>query len=167
MDDGGVAGVLGTDVEVDEMRHDVEMSNVRSACSRSSWNGSGVQLELRRVVAASGDDVGAEKLREEEGLRRQGMHQRAGIKGRPEEGHGVLNHAGIGEIQRRSSAAPASKFAYLATSTDVGFRANGRGENGEKDGESGRQFLAREEWGKADGIVASVSREEGNGCWRR
>jgi hypothetical protein len=142
MDDGGIVGVLRGDGKVDEMRHDAEMSNVRSACSRSSWNGSGVRLELRRVVAASGDDVRAKKLREEEGLRRQGTHQRAGIKGRPEEGHGVLNHAGIGEIRRRSSTAPASKFAYLATSADVGFRANGRGENGEKDGESRRRFLA-------------------------
>jgi hypothetical protein len=60
-----------------------------------------------------------------------------------------------------------SKFAYLATSADVGFRANGRGEIGEKDRESGRRFLAREEWGKGDGIVALVSREEGNCCWRR
>jgi hypothetical protein len=38
MDDSGIAGVLGGDAEVDEMRHDAEMSNVRSACSCSSWN---------------------------------------------------------------------------------------------------------------------------------
>jgi hypothetical protein len=82
MDDGDVAGVLRGDGEVDEMRHDAEMSNVRSACSCYSWNGSGVCLELRRVVAASGDDVCAKKLREEEGHRRQGMRQRARMKGK-------------------------------------------------------------------------------------
>jgi hypothetical protein len=82
MDDGGVAGVLRGDGEVDEMRRDAEMSNVRSACSRYSWNGSGVWLELRQVVAASEDDVCAKKLQEEEGLRCQGTRQRARMKGK-------------------------------------------------------------------------------------
>jgi hypothetical protein len=36
MDDGDVADVPGSDEEVDEKRRDAEMSNVRSACSRSS-----------------------------------------------------------------------------------------------------------------------------------
>jgi hypothetical protein len=31
-------GGLRGDGEVDEMRRDARMSNVRSACSRSSWN---------------------------------------------------------------------------------------------------------------------------------
>jgi hypothetical protein len=46
MDDGEVANVPGGDEEVDEMHRDAEVSNVRSACSRSSWNGDEVRLEV-------------------------------------------------------------------------------------------------------------------------
>jgi hypothetical protein len=45
MDDGDVADDPRGDGEVDEMRRDAGMSNVRSACSRSSWNGDVVRLE--------------------------------------------------------------------------------------------------------------------------
>jgi hypothetical protein len=54
MDDGDVADIPGSDEEVDEMRRDVEMSNVRSACSRSSWNGEEVWLERRCSAGRSG-----------------------------------------------------------------------------------------------------------------
>jgi hypothetical protein len=47
MDDSDVADIPGSDEEVDEMRRDAKMSNVRSACSRSSWNGEEVRLERR------------------------------------------------------------------------------------------------------------------------
>jgi hypothetical protein len=46
MDDGGIADIPGGVEEVDEMHRDAEMSNVRSACSRSSWNGDEVWLEV-------------------------------------------------------------------------------------------------------------------------
>jgi hypothetical protein len=45
MDNSDIADVPGGDEEVDEMRRDAGMSNVRSACSRSSWNGDEVRLE--------------------------------------------------------------------------------------------------------------------------
>jgi hypothetical protein len=87
---GGGSGV-GTDCspviagireEVDEVRREAAMSNVRPACSCSSWNGSGVRLELHRAVAAFGDDVRTEKLRDGEGLRCQETSQREGMKGK-------------------------------------------------------------------------------------
>jgi hypothetical protein len=54
MDNGDVADVPGSDEEVDEMRRDVEVSNVRSACSCSSWNGDEVRLERRCSAGRSG-----------------------------------------------------------------------------------------------------------------
>jgi hypothetical protein len=54
MDDGDVADVPGGDEEVDEMRRDAEMSNVRSVCSHSSWNGDEVRLEVLWRRRASG-----------------------------------------------------------------------------------------------------------------
>jgi hypothetical protein len=54
MDDGDVADVPGTDEEVDEMHSDAEVSNVRSACSCSSWNDDEVRLERRCSAGRSG-----------------------------------------------------------------------------------------------------------------
>jgi hypothetical protein len=54
MDDSGVAYVPGGVEEIDEMCRDAEMLNVRSACSRSSWNGDEVRLEVLWRRRASG-----------------------------------------------------------------------------------------------------------------
>jgi hypothetical protein len=66
MDDGDVADVPGSDEEVDEMCRDAEMSNVRSACSRSSWNGEEVRLERRCSAGRSGRGA-VRRLRGERG----------------------------------------------------------------------------------------------------
>jgi hypothetical protein len=67
MDDGDVADVPGSDEEVDEMRRDAEMSNVRSVFSRSSWNGDEVRLERRCPAGCSGRGA-VRRLRGERGL---------------------------------------------------------------------------------------------------
>jgi hypothetical protein len=66
MDDGDVADVPGSDEEVDEMRRDAEMLNVRSACSHSSWNGDEVRLERRCSAGRSGRGA-VRRLRGERG----------------------------------------------------------------------------------------------------
>jgi hypothetical protein len=47
MDDGDVSDAPSGDDEVDEMRRVTEISNVWSACLRSSWNGDEERPELK------------------------------------------------------------------------------------------------------------------------